>query len=123
MPALIANRFSSYEFSEQEFKSAVVFNPLQKMYLQTEASKIAESILNLDCAEKKDLDNFEVQRAYLKGQMEIIEHLLNASSTMELNIQEEAAESSKDATVIFNNPSSDGNIFGHGNFNTDESGV
>lgn len=91
MPISTPNRFTSYEFTEEERKSAEVLNPLQKMHLQTEVARIAMQMLNLDAGTKSDLPDFEIQRAFLKGQMTSLEYIIQLSESRELNIIEEDA--------------------------------
>jgi|SRR5579863_6343734 len=99
MPTPKQTRFTAYDFTEEEMKSASVLNPLQKMFIQTQVANIAQQVLNLDAADRKELADFEIQRAYLKGQMEVLEHLLELSAAMELNIQEEQADASNSFVV------------------------
>jgi hypothetical protein len=91
MPQQTPNRFTTYDFTEEELKSAEVLNPLQKMRIQSEVGRIAQQILNLDCANKNDIPDFEVQRAFLKGQMTSLEFILELSTSRELNIVTEDA--------------------------------
>lgn len=112
MPTPRTIRFTAYDFSEQELKSAAVFNPLQKMYLQTRGAEIAEQIINLDTVTQSQKEEFEVQRAYLKGQLQILEYILQASEAFEINIREEEAANYSNDFVV-NQPPADGNIFGH----------
>lgn len=93
MPTAKENRFTSYDFTTEELKSASVFNPLQKMWIQTNIADIAQQMLNLDAGTKEDLEDFEIQRAFKKGQMEILEYLLQVSSAAEINIREEEVNS------------------------------
>jgi len=89
MPTPVPNRFTSYDFTEEERKSAEVLNPLQKMHLQSEVAKIAQQILNLDAGSRENLPDFEIQRAFLKGQMTSLEYILQLSAAREINIVEE----------------------------------
>lgn len=89
MPTAKENRFTSYDFTPEEMKSASVFNPLQKMWIQTNIADLAQQMLNLDAGSKQDLEDFEIQRAFKKGQIEILEYLLQVSAAAEINIREE----------------------------------
>lgn len=89
MPTAKENRFTSYDFTPEELKSASVFNPLQKMWIQTQVANTATQMMNLDAGVKEDLANFEIQRAFLKGQISILEYLLEVSAAAEINIREE----------------------------------
>lgn len=103
MPTPTPNRFTSYDFTPEELRSASVFNPLQKMWIQTQVANIAMQQMNLDAADKSELANFEIQRAFLKGQITILEHLLEISAAMEINIREEEVTN----TVIHRNSSTE----------------
>lgn len=109
MPTPTPNRFTSYDFTPEELRSASVFNPLQKMWIQTQVANIAMQQMNLDAADKSELANFEIQRAFLKGQITILEHLLEISAAMEINIREEEVTN----TVIHRNSSAEesGNLY------------
>lgn len=89
MPTPTPNRFTTYDFTEEERKSAEVLNPLQKMHLQNEVAKIAMQVLNLDAGTKSDLPDFEIQRAFLKGQITSLEYILQLSEAREINIMED----------------------------------
>lgn len=91
MPAPKITRFTAYEFNESEYAQATILAPLQKQWIQTSISIIAEQILNLDCANKADLADTEIQRSYLKGQLDCLEHIIQLSEASELSIQEGAA--------------------------------
>lgn len=104
MPTPTPNRFTSYEFTEEERKSAEVLNPLQKMHLQTEVARIAMQMLNLDAGTKSDLPDFEIQRAFLKGQMTSLEYIIQLSESRELNIIEEDASKNY---IVSRTPSGD----------------
>jgi hypothetical protein len=114
MPTQIQTRFTAYEFTPEEFKSAAVVNPMQKMHVQTLIANIAQQIINLDAGTKDQLADFEIQRSYLRGQMDALEHLLQISESMELNIVEE--ESRKQYVVdVPNSP----NLYSQFNQNSD----
>lgn len=87
MPSPKSNTFTSYEFSSQEYTSAVILNPLQKMHIQTQCATIAESILNLT-VNHKDVEDFAVQHSYLKGQLDILAYLITLSESQEINIRD-----------------------------------
>lgn len=89
MPTAKENRFTSYDFTPEELKSASVFNPLQKMWIQTQIANTAMQMMNLDAGFKEDIADFEIQRAFLKGQISVLEYLLEVSSAAEINIREE----------------------------------
>lgn len=92
MPTPKTTRFTAFEFTEIEYKSAVLLSELQKAHIQTRVCEIAESIISLDASSTKELADFEVQRAFLKGQLTMCELLLDLSKTMEVEIVEESAD-------------------------------
>lgn len=102
MPTAKENRFTSYDFTPEELKSASVFNPLQKMWVQTQIANTAMQMMNLDAGTKDDLESFEIQRSFLKGQIAILEYLLEVSAAAEINIREEEEVNN---TVIHRNNS------------------
>lgn len=111
MPALKPSRFTSYEFTEQEYKSAAVLNPLQKMHLLTKQCEIAESLLNVEATSDSEIREAEIQRAFLKGQLAILAHLLEVSESMELNIREEDIANASTNGYIVDRPQQDHNLF------------
>lgn len=100
MPTPTITRFSAFEFTEEELKSAAVFNDLQKKYLQTQLAGIAEQLINMDCSEKSKQDDYEVQRSFLKGQMTMIQHLLDSSDRLEIQIETEIQEAVNRSAVV-----------------------
>lgn len=91
MPTPKTTRFTAYEFTDLEHKQATILSTLQKQWIQTSCALIAEQLLNLDCAAKIDLADTEIQRSYLKGQLDCLEHQLELSEASEVTIQEDAA--------------------------------
>ena len=112
MPTPKVMRFTAFEFTEQELKSATVFNPLQKMWLQTQCAEIAQQLLNIEASDQEDLRAAETQRAFLKGQLTALENIIQVSEAQEINLAEEQAASHKNDFII-NQPPTDGNLFGH----------
>lgn len=88
MPTPKLTRFSAFDFTEVEYKQATILQPLQKMYIQTEIAKIAELILNL-VVDHKDVKDFEIQHAFLQGQLQILNFMLELSENSEINIRDE----------------------------------
>ena len=77
MPTLRPNPFTSYEFAPQELEQAAQFNDLQVKYLRTLLSETAEQLINLKFDPANAL-SVTVEHAYLSGQKEVLETLLNA---------------------------------------------
>jgi hypothetical protein len=102
MPSQAPSRFQAWEFTDQENRSASSFNDLQYKKLQTIQCNIAEQIMNIDCSTKEAIAEAEIQRAFLKGQLEMLQHLLDMSNAMSLQINDEAYESQQVAMAAQN---------------------
>lgn len=88
MPKIIPTTFTSYEFSAEELISAQILSEIQTQYYQTLRAQIAQQLLNLDSSSVADLPDFEIQRSYLKGQMDIYTHLLDVSAATEVEVSD-----------------------------------
>ena len=95
MPTPAPSRFQSWEFSEQELSSATILNDFQKKRIQTIQCGIAEQLLNVEASTKEQVVEAEIQRAFLKGQVQILGHLLETSAAMELQINDSDYETTQ----------------------------
>ena len=86
MPTPGPTRFQSWEFTEQENRSASILNDLQKKKIQTIQCQIAEQLLNIEAAAPDQIAAAEIQRAYLNGQIKILGLLLETSDSMEIQV-------------------------------------
>lgn len=89
MPIQAPSRFQSWEFTDAENRSASVLNDFQKKKIQTIQCGIAEQLINVEAATKDQIQEAEIQRAFLKGQIQILGHLLEASAAVELQINDD----------------------------------
>jgi len=88
MAHLIDNEFASYALTEEEALQGSILTITQKQVIQNQLSSIAEQKINLIFDTDKP-DSFIQEEAYLKGQLEMLRHLLDVSTASE---------------EIFNNP-------------------
>jgi len=100
MPTPAPSRFQSWEFTEQENRSASTLNDFQKKKIQTLQCGIAEQLLNVEAATPGDIQEAEIQRAFLKGQLQILSFLLEMSASMELQINTDEYERHQTAVAV-----------------------
>lgn len=74
MPKPVANKFTSYEFTQAELFAATRFSDLQLMLIQTLIAKDAEQRVNMKIT-PNDLASLQ-EEAALKGSIEAMEYLL-----------------------------------------------
>ncbi len=88
----IANTFSSYTLNEQEVKLGSQLTSLNVAVIQNLRSTIAEEKLNLVFT-PNDVLSYTQQEAYLKGQLDILQHLLTTNEDSQqyhtINTQQE----------------------------------
>lgn len=89
MAHLIPNSFSSYEMTDEEELQAQVLTIGQKQLLQTKLSVVAEEKLALE-VDPANINSFIQQEADLKGQMIILNWLIDCSNTAEQAIYDQA---------------------------------
>lgn len=90
MARIIPSAFTTYELTEDEKRSGAILSETQKQVLRNVQCEKVHSRLSL----KFDLLNpgaFLQEEAYLKGQIELIQYLLDQSMFEEEAIKEEAA--------------------------------
>ena len=75
MPAQKQNTFTSFELNAEETKLGCVLTTLNVAKIQNLRSQIAEEKLNLVFT-PNDVLSYTQQEAYLKGQLDILSHLL-----------------------------------------------
>ena len=86
MATIQINSFTSWELTKEELLSGTILTVLQKQVLQNRLNEAAETKLNL-VYDTLDPIKFAQNEAYLKGKIEFIRYLLDASEAAE----EEAA--------------------------------
>ena len=74
----VKNTFQQFEFTSKDYANATQFTDLQRAYLQTELASKAHARLALTF-DPLAPHEFVQNEAYLKGQMELLELLLNPS--------------------------------------------
>ena len=102
MPAQAPSRFQSWEFTEEENRSACTLNDLQKKKIQTIQCSVAEQLINLEASTKEGIAEAEIQRSFLKGQLTVLQHLLDTSAAMELQINDDRYEMEQVAAASSN---------------------
>ena len=81
----VKNTFQQFEFTAKEYAQATQFTALQRAYLQTELAAKAHARLALTFNPLAAHD-FVQNEAYLKGQMELLELLLNPSAEVDVEV-------------------------------------
>lgn len=79
MPILIANSFTSYELTDKEALEGSVLTSLQMQVIQNTMASIAEEKIRLEYDHTNPV-RFAQAEASLKGQLDILTHILNAST-------------------------------------------
>jgi len=77
------NTFTSYELSKEEYISGCTLNYLTLSVIQNLRSELAEEKLNLTFTPNNVLD-YTQQEAYLKGQIDMLNHLLDLHEAAQL---------------------------------------
>jgi len=108
MPDIEINRFISYKLSEKEELQGSVFTPEQKACLQNLLSRAALDKQAL-APDPNNIQPFIQQEAFLKGQIELLEYILQQSdyaeeALLELSRNSAQAEQQEqqDAMSVFN---------------------
>ena len=70
------NTFSSYSLSEEEYRNGALLSSLNVASLQNLRCSIAEEKLRLPFT-PNDVLSYTQQEAYLRGQLDILSHLLD----------------------------------------------
>ena len=89
MQPKLNSEFTRYEISDGELENGTYLNYLQKGIIQNRRADIASEILNLtpDDYTQGGLHQYHVRKAYLKGQLDILTHLLESSDAVEAALQ------------------------------------
>ena len=79
------SEFVSYEFTKLELESGSQFHHLQKAILQNERMSIMQELINLkpDDMTESGKETYWQREAYLRGQLDILTHILARSTTYE----------------------------------------
>lgn len=101
MPKILSQPFIEYSFTDEELINASVLTELQTQYFETRLSQAVVERANL-AYEPGSIDAKEVfiyQQEYLRGQIEILQWILNTSidckdKQMELHRQQAASQNS-----------------------------
>lgn len=80
MSTLISNSFSTYELTDKEALQSAIFTTLQLQNLQNQLANAAEEKLRLDF-DPNNPSRFIQQEASLRGQMDILTFLIEASES------------------------------------------
>ena len=90
MATQLANKFTSYELTEEETRSGSIFSVQQVQVLQNTLSEIAHLKLGLTYDPLNPVD-FAQQVAYAQGKLDVISYLIENSKATELALLEELA--------------------------------
>lgn len=82
MPIPVANPFTSYTFTPDEFRSGSTLTTLQKMVIQTQIAQTAEEKLAV-VFDPKDTQSSGLQMSYLAGKLDSLTFLLASSDEAE----------------------------------------
>lgn len=80
------NVFTAYEFTEEEELQASVFSELQRMWVQTQVSIVAEEKINIKYNPLAPGEN-ALQEAYARGQVDFGLYLLGLSEDRKSALQ------------------------------------
>lgn len=75
---IIPHSFNRYELTEQEMEAGRAFSLTQKAVIQNLVASVAEEKLRL-VLDPQNLTAYAQQEAYLRGQLDILCHLLDIS--------------------------------------------
>ena len=78
MAVLQPSQFCRYEMTEQEVLQGSCLTSLQVCCIQNQISDLATRRLNLSL-DPKNPDDFVQQEAWIKGQIDALQHILNTS--------------------------------------------
>lgn len=97
MSTLAASLFSRYSHSVEEERSAMILSTLQTEGISNLMCNIAESKIRLEVS-PDNYSEYVQQEAFLKGQLEILQHLLDLSEeTQRIILEEIQAQRDQDA--------------------------
>lgn len=78
---LATNEFQAWEFTEEELEVASILSELQEARINTLRAEIAAQKLNL-VADTTNPGAYWQQEAYLRGQIDILSHMVTASNVI-----------------------------------------
>jgi hypothetical protein len=91
MAKLIDNVFTSYELTDDEALHGSIYTTTQLNVLQSKLSEVATDKLNLEF-DTSSPQIFIQQEAYLKGQLELIQYLIDSSNVSAEELQSPTQE-------------------------------
>ena len=96
MAILIPHVFNRYKLTEQEELTGYIFNQTNLAVLQNKLAEICDSILNLEFDPEHSL-KFVQNDAYLKGQKQFIQYLLDMHEESTRIMQQLAADAANNS--------------------------
>lgn len=72
------NEFSSFDFTEEEIKIAIMFSDLNVMFIQNERAKIAGQKLN-HVLDPQNPDQYSLDIAHMQGQLDFAAWILQTA--------------------------------------------
>lgn len=100
MPVPVSNRFTEFEFTNEELYGASRFTQLQLMLLQSLSAKAASNRLGL-VVDPDKISSFLQAEAALKGEQDAYDYLMVLSETVEPPTPGEAQQ--KSSVIIVRN--------------------
>lgn len=86
MATIVPNTFTSWDLSDAEALQGSIFTITQLQVLQNKLSEIAEEKINLEFT-PDDAMSFVQQEAYKKGQLELIQYMIDSSEASAEELQ------------------------------------
>lgn len=80
---LVPHSFNKFELSAEEYKAGCVLTLSNQAVIQNLISDVAEEKLRL-VLDPQNLTEYAQQEAYLRGQLDILNHLLSLSKSFEV---------------------------------------
>jgi hypothetical protein len=99
MPTIAPSQFNIWIFNDEELKQATMLTDLQQKRLETLQAQITQSLLNIEAVSDAELREAETQRAFFKGQLKILDFLIEQSQAQHLEVNTEEYERSQQQAV------------------------
>ncbi len=78
---IIPHSFTKYELTPEEFKAGAALTESNRALIQNLIAAASEEKIQL-ILDEKEIIKFASQDAYLRGQIDILQHLLSLASTL-----------------------------------------
>ena len=98
MAQLITNKFSSYFLTSSEEETGSILNYEQRCIVHNKLSAVAETRLNMEL-DTTNVSSFIQTEAYLKGQLDTLQWLLDTSDEMEGQLAKIKAQAAAEVEI------------------------